>query len=88
MYDEVSMLIDNYVKQYFASHDIGVSIYDVETEIVGYLAESSEIGSILAEISGTVTASIFNRDEEQAAGKLFYETGTKNRPRVSCFTTS
>ena len=73
MYDEVSMLIDNYVKQYFASHDIGVSIYDVETEIVGYLAESSEIGSILAEISGTVTASIFNRDEEQAAGKLLFD---------------
>lgn len=82
MYDEVSMLIDNYVKQYFASHDIGVSIYDVETEIVGYLAESSEIGSILAEISGTVTSSIFNRDEEQAAGKLFYDIMTSDRKSV------
>ena len=48
----------------------------METEIVGYLAESSEIGSILAEISGTVTSSIFNRDEEQAAGKLFYDIMT------------
>lgn len=76
IYDEISMLVDNYIKQYFANHDIGVSIYDVSTEIVGYLADASEIGSILAEISGTASASIFDRDEEQAAGKLLFDVLT------------
>ena len=39
IYDEVSLLIDSYIKRYFADHDIGISIYDVSTEIIGYLAE-------------------------------------------------
>jgi len=33
IYDDVSMLVDSYIKQYFASHDIGISIYDVSVEI-------------------------------------------------------
>lgn len=76
IYDDISMLVDNYIKQYFASHDIGVSIHDVSTELVGYLADASEIGAILAEISGTATAAVFNRDEEQAAGKLLFDVLT------------
>ncbi|MGB4027821.1 MAG: ATPase, T2SS/T4P/T4SS family [Acetomicrobium sp.] len=73
IYDEVSLLIDSYIKRYFADHDIGISIYDVSTEIIGYLAESSDISSLLADISATSSVSVFNRDEEQAAGKLFYD---------------
>lgn len=76
MYDEISMLIDNYIKQYFASHDIGISIYDVSTEIVGYLADASEIGSILADIAGTMSISTLDRDEEQAAGKIIFDALT------------
>ena len=76
IYDDLSMFIDSYIKQYFADHDIGVSIYDVSAEIVGYLAESSEISSVLAEITATSSVSVFNRDEEQAAGKLFYDIMT------------
>jgi len=76
IYDDVSMLVDSYIKQYFASHDIGISIYDVSVEIAGYLAESSEINTILAEISATSSVSVFNRDEEQAAGKLLFDIVT------------
>jgi type IV pilus assembly protein PilB len=73
VYDEVSLMIDNYIKQYFTTHDIGISIYDVSVEIVGYLAESSEINTLLAEISATSSVSVFNRDEEQTAGKLLFD---------------
>lgn len=73
IYDEVSLLVDSYIKRYFSEHDIGISIYDVSAEIVGYLAEVSEISSLLADISATSSMAVFNRDEEQAAGKLFYD---------------
>lgn len=76
IYDTVSLLIDNYIKQYFAEHELGVSIYDVNTEIIGYLAEKSEIDAILSDLSAVVSTAVFSRDEEQAVGKLFYDVVT------------